>query len=201
VGKRNEEHQNIGRPTIKYDKKDIIAFAENHYSKNEDQEATWNGRQIRNAFQTAIAIAEYDIDKKIAESKMEPAQAAQKKKYQIATLKKSYFKKVSKATSEFDRYVRKVHSNQTDAKLAHENITRFDDGSPEEEYVSRQKPQRPMPSPVQSSRKSVTHIETPTRDGKKREPEPKSPLSNSESDVKESKEDDISSDDERMSRA
>ena len=37
---------------------EIRRFAKEHWKENSD--ARWNGRQIRNAFHTAIAMAEYD---------------------------------------------------------------------------------------------------------------------------------------------
>lgn len=111
-------------------------FAESHYNKNEERESTWNGRQIRNAFQTAIALAEYDLDNKISKSK-NPEQAAQKRKYQIATLKKSYFKKVSKATTEFDRYICLAYEDQTDGMLASEDSIRYNKYELETEYIPK----------------------------------------------------------------
>lgn len=198
IDRQNEEiSESIKRPTIDYDKKDIMDFAESHYHKHEDQESTWNGRQIRNAFQTAIALAEYDLDNRIAKSK-DPEQAAQKKKYQVATLKKSHFKKVSKATTEFDRYIRLAHDDQTDAKLAREDGIRYDEWSPEREAVIKARSsQRPVPRREQLSRKSVVGVETPTRNGKRqKEVEPESPVSDGESDGEDSK-DDSSSDDEK----
>lgn len=46
---------------IVIDKDDILAFAKDHFRTMEDSKSgTWNGRQIRNAFQTAIALAEMD---------------------------------------------------------------------------------------------------------------------------------------------
>lgn len=42
------------------DRKGILKFASKHYRELAESETTWNGRQIRNAFQTAIALAEWD---------------------------------------------------------------------------------------------------------------------------------------------
>ncbi|KAK3364547.1 P-loop containing nucleoside triphosphate hydrolase protein, partial [Lasiosphaeria hispida] len=40
---------------IKFDRNRLLAFAEKHYKRREQTGTTWNGRQIRNAFQTALA--------------------------------------------------------------------------------------------------------------------------------------------------
>lgn len=45
------------------DCKQILSFASKHYRDLEKSNTTWNGRQIRNAFQTAIALAEWDAHK------------------------------------------------------------------------------------------------------------------------------------------
>lgn len=106
---------------------------------------------------------------------------------------------MSKATTEFDRYIRLAHDDMTDAKLAEDDGIRYDDWSPEREYIPRQKSsaQQLTPRRDQPLRKSVAPVETPTRNGKKKkkEPEPKLPPSDSESDAEESKNDSSSGDD------
>jgi hypothetical protein len=47
---------------VRGDKKKIMKFAEAHFDHNET--GRWNGRQIRNAFQTAIALAEYEAQER-----------------------------------------------------------------------------------------------------------------------------------------
>ena len=42
------------------DVNEIKGFAINHVRESLPQNATWNGRQIRNAFQAATALAGYD---------------------------------------------------------------------------------------------------------------------------------------------
>ena len=69
----------------------------------------WNGRQIRNAFQSAIAIAECGI------SKGEPA-----------TLGVSHFQKVVKASDAFDDYLRRTKNGLTDADIASTGMMRDD---------------------------------------------------------------------------
>lgn len=45
----------------------IIYFVEEHHKDSENQETTWNGRQVRNAFQTAVALAGYELPQRTKE--------------------------------------------------------------------------------------------------------------------------------------
>ncbi|KAI0450532.1 hypothetical protein F5B21DRAFT_425305 [Xylaria acuta] len=53
---------------IVFDKLDLLAFAGKHFRSQVKEDATWNGRQIRNAFQTAIALGNYDRCKRLKEN-------------------------------------------------------------------------------------------------------------------------------------
>ncbi|KAF2232372.1 P-loop containing nucleoside triphosphate hydrolase protein, partial [Viridothelium virens] len=54
------ERQNEERDVkIQFDREQLLNFAKRHFDDTVDYELSWNGRQIRNAFQTAIALAEY----------------------------------------------------------------------------------------------------------------------------------------------
>lgn len=68
----------------------IVDFALRHFEENKKRNTRWNGRQIRNAFQTAIALAEYE------------AAAAQKSP---ATLEVGHFETVAEASLQFDMYI------------------------------------------------------------------------------------------------
>ncbi|CAJ0543642.1 Ff.00g038530.m01.CDS01 [Fusarium sp. VM40] len=59
---RAEDEQNrTGSYFFKIKKKEILKFAKSHFRRLEKRGwETWNGRQIRNAFQTAIALAEHE---------------------------------------------------------------------------------------------------------------------------------------------
>lgn len=72
-------------------------------------------RQIRNAFQTAIALAEYEAGEKGTPS-----------------LALGHFKKVADASKEFDIYLKHVYGGQSDAHIARMEQSRIDDYSPAE---------------------------------------------------------------------
>ena len=72
------------------DRLGIVGFAIRHFEESKKRNTRWNGRQIRNAFQTATALAEYE------------AAAAQKAP---ATLEVSHFESVAEASLQFDMYI------------------------------------------------------------------------------------------------
>lgn len=75
---------------MKIDRVGIIDFALRHFEENKRRNNRWNGRQIRNAFQTATALAEYE------------AAAAQKSP---AMLEVGHFETVAEAALQFDMYI------------------------------------------------------------------------------------------------
>lgn len=97
----------IGRSgRIVYNREKIMNFADKQFKTG----TRWNGRQIRNAFQTAISLAGYDHTKKLA---LDPRHAPAK-----AKLTKDHFKKVAKASADFDDYVKEVMGGQGYAEKA-----------------------------------------------------------------------------------
>ncbi|KAM0805097.1 hypothetical protein BDR22DRAFT_885171 [Usnea florida] len=78
-----------------------------------DKENTgrWNGRQIRNAFQTAIALAEWDL---------------KTEKTKTAKLTRACFEKVDKASREFDKYLRDTHGGANEGERAQEMKERLE---------------------------------------------------------------------------
>ena len=100
------------------DRKGILKFASKHYRELAKSETTWNGRQIRNAFQTAIALAEWDAHQ---------GQLKYKSPVPLKPrLEPEHFEKVAKASKHFDAYLKETQAG-TVADLARENRERRDD--------------------------------------------------------------------------
>lgn len=95
----------------------ILAFAEEHFKDSEKLKTTWNGRQIRNAFQTAIALAEYEISK--AQKRFKMAEVP------VPRLEARQFEKVAEASKHFDEYIKETVGLEEDR--ARENFERRDD--------------------------------------------------------------------------
>lgn len=81
------------------DEMGIGAFAENYWKDNPFDH--WNGRQIRNACQTALALAEYEAQGKDHSEVLKPDAEIK--------LGVSHFETVSKAYLEFSRYIRDIY--------------------------------------------------------------------------------------------
>jgi ATPase family associated with various cellular activities (AAA) len=103
-------------------REDILEFARDHYQKLEKSKATWNGRQIRNAFQTAIALAEYKSHKR------QEGVSVEKRKKPRLTVEE--FEKVAEASASFDLYLRRVYRGYDDGYIAKDNKERVDDEEP-----------------------------------------------------------------------
>ncbi|KAK0648086.1 hypothetical protein B0T16DRAFT_388395 [Cercophora newfieldiana] len=101
---------------VVYNRDELLDFAERHYRRYEPEGATWNGRQIRNAFRTALAIGHYDRLSALRDEGMTPAQAAKsgKKKWMRVRLTKRNFQKVAKTSYEFEEYLSGLRGKDSD---------------------------------------------------------------------------------------
>jgi hypothetical protein len=99
-----------GKP-FEIEEKDLLRYSKEHFKELKAAKfLTWNGRQIRNAFQTAIALAEYDAA---------PGRTP--------VLNRKYFEKVAVASKDFDQYLKDTQKGKDDAQIAREEKTRFDE--------------------------------------------------------------------------
>ncbi|KAL2830421.1 hypothetical protein BJY01DRAFT_254641 [Aspergillus pseudoustus] len=112
-------HKATGQPklTIAFD--DIMRFAVDHFEQASRTEKVWNGRQIRNAFLTAAAIARYE--------KQHPRDKQQSR--HTFDIRPEHFKTVADASSGFDDYLREA-KGKSDSQLAQYSGTRADHFSP-----------------------------------------------------------------------
>ncbi|KAM0331550.1 hypothetical protein ACHAQA_003228 [Verticillium albo-atrum] len=94
-----------GRSLI-FDESSIEHFAQKHY--REEQHHRWNGRQIRNACQTALALAEYDAQGGTLDINGEIDTKVTVK------LQLKYFRTVQKAYLEFGRYMGDIQGTPRD---------------------------------------------------------------------------------------
>ncbi|KAL9064055.1 MAG: hypothetical protein Q9161_009112 [Pseudevernia consocians] len=92
-------------------KREIIDFSKQHFKGLRKEKAEpWNGRQIRNAFQTAIALAEHEAYMSGGKPKLTDRQ----------------FHTVAHASSEFEKYLRITHG-RSESQLAEAAKIRTDD--------------------------------------------------------------------------
>ncbi|KAF3039787.1 hypothetical protein E8E12_009103 [Didymella heteroderae] len=111
--KLRDDHKH-GGPEIGYDK-----YAKRYVTQDEEVLALeWNGREIRNAFQTAVALAVYDA-KHDGQNKnsSEPA---------IPEVTEDHLKQVVMMSSAFRKYMRAANENMDDSDLAFKEGNRDD---------------------------------------------------------------------------
>ena len=93
---------------LEVDHEGILKFARKHYREPRYRSGgeVWNGRQIRNAFQTATALARWEARPDAQGNAKNPS------------LKKSHFKQVSKTSADFDAYLHVTHGLDEDDRAA-----------------------------------------------------------------------------------
>lgn len=99
------------------DEDTILEYAMDHFDSMQKPRAGgrtvntgWNGRQIKNAFMSAIALANYRVPQG-----------------EMVRLGVSHFKKVAKASKEFDDYLTRTQAGRDSATFAMQHQLRADD--------------------------------------------------------------------------
>ncbi|TEY79740.1 hypothetical protein BOTCAL_0042g00010 [Botryotinia calthae] len=129
----------------------IGAFARSYYDEN--REGRWNGRQIRNAFQTALALAEYD-----AQGDGDAVSLTDSIKKKVI-LKGSHFETVSEAYLGFVYYLKEVNHGVGMAKRALDRSYRDDEfGEPRSASWSRLEARRGGISPTPLVTSTPRHL-------------------------------------------
>lgn len=99
--KRLKDTKNRRNEPVKIDEADIFAYASSQFEETRRRKRQWNGRQIRNAFQIASALAEYEAyDVRPETEKVGPPLQPH--------LKVKHFETVARASTEFDEYLYKT---------------------------------------------------------------------------------------------
>jgi hypothetical protein len=100
----NAERIAAGRAPVDFDEKKILKWAKKHW-----ENVQWNGRQIRNAFQTAVALGEFKAKAFV------PADGSPStKQVQNAVMDVSHLNTIAKASALFNDYLRQVHGVEED---------------------------------------------------------------------------------------
>jgi len=86
---------------VLFEEKEIIKFARRHWRDGN----RWNGRQIKNAFQTAAALADWDNLNNLREN------AGPENKPSPPRLERKHFETVALASAQFDKYLVRVRSS------------------------------------------------------------------------------------------
>ncbi|KAM5349960.1 hypothetical protein ACJ41O_006465 [Fusarium nematophilum] len=112
---------------VKFDRNALLSFAKSHYRNHEKSGTAWNGRQIRNAFQLAIALGHHERDQKLAAAGLAADEAAKsgEKKWMTVRLTKDNFRNIAKTARDFEDYLHAVRGH--DSEIAKHMSLRYDD--------------------------------------------------------------------------
>ena len=137
IAKAKEELESIGGEYI-LRKREILQFSKQNF-KNLKREGfdPWNGRQIRNAFQTAMALA-------LQEAYIKGGKPQ---------LTEHHFEQVARASNEFDRYLKMLHG-RSESQIAKLNKTRTDYPDKKPAEIPRCQPPRGQPKSEDDSSES-----------------------------------------------
>ncbi|KAK1473275.1 hypothetical protein CCUS01_17196 [Colletotrichum cuscutae] len=101
---------------VTFKRDEIVALSTtlwNLQTLRDDHKPVWNGRQIRNAFQTAVALAEFHQQENNIPGPI--------------VVKGEHFEKVAKVSHEFNAYLYSVRHERLENELAHKKEHRYDD--------------------------------------------------------------------------
>jgi hypothetical protein len=101
----NDERIANNRASVHFDEKKILGWAKKHSDKLQ-----WNGRQIRNAFQTAVALGEFKAKNSVQTADVSSSSI----ETPHAVMDISHFKTIAKASAQFNEYLRLVHGIEED---------------------------------------------------------------------------------------
>ncbi|PWY87579.1 hypothetical protein BO70DRAFT_427501 [Aspergillus heteromorphus CBS 117.55] len=94
------ERAKVGQqPSLTIDSKGIKRFAKKHYRENEDGKGRWNGRQIRNAFLIASALAHFE------KKDLNTAGITSETSVTYFDIRPEHFEVVADASMGFERYL------------------------------------------------------------------------------------------------
>ena len=104
-------HRKLG-DSVSIDEEDVVDYAEELWKRQSTDKRlgpVWNGRQIRNGFQSALALARYEA-----------------KEGDRVSLKIRYLKRVGDVFSDFSEYLFNAHGRRSDADRMRSNHMRDD---------------------------------------------------------------------------
>lgn len=110
----NEDRKSLGLPEVQLDEKRILKYAELNFDA-----LHWNGRQIRNAFQSALALAEFKLKGSNEESPL---------------ISVKEFEAIAAASNEFETYMQATHGLDEE-KMAKRDRMRGDYRPPPEKKL------------------------------------------------------------------
>ena len=151
-----------------FNENEIFAYAQNHFAKTFPRGANWNGRQIRNAFQTASALAEFEAHERNKKVKARCVETGEGYVPVNPHLRVRHFEEIAWASYEFDNYISETRGF-TEAEIAYREGQRMDAYRP-----SRRLARDTDQPPPRTTRESPARIPAPTQAPRPKAPGPSS---------------------------
>ncbi|KAH6986498.1 hypothetical protein BKA56DRAFT_480126 [Ilyonectria sp. MPI-CAGE-AT-0026] len=153
-----------GKFRVRFDRKEIEEYSRRHWKKKKGG-SRWNGRQIKNAFQTAVALADWDNLKYSGDDGHPDG----------PLLERRHFETVATASDHFDKYLGKVRGGDDErakgSEVRRDDITNDLDDEPgstkkkpknKRSSKNKIKPKSPEPSDDSSSEESSSESDSST---------------------------------------
>ncbi|KAI9150607.1 ATPase family AAA domain-containing protein [Paramyrothecium foliicola] len=168
---RIEKDNKTAAIKIKFDRTALLTFAKNHYNSHKSTGTAWNGRQIRNAFQLAIALGHHERSQKLEAAGLTTEEAAKSgdKKWMMVKLTTANFRSIAETARKFEDFLVVVRGH--DSERAKHMSLRYD--GPIDEAITGQAPRTrkdyAFHDQIQVSARSARRVEsslylTPERD-------------------------------------
>ena len=134
---------------MNFDEEEILKHARSHYIHTAPRKANWNGRQIRNAFQTASALAKFEAHERNRKAKASSEETGKNFEPIDPQLEVRHFQEIALASYEFDKYISETRGG-TDTQIAFQESQRMDEYQPSRRYHCdrEQQPIQTMDTPV-----------------------------------------------------
>ncbi|WQF80779.1 Putative AAA+ ATPase domain, ATPase, AAA-type, core [Colletotrichum destructivum] len=114
----NEHRVSRGQLPIKYDKNEIIKWVKLNW-----ENLQWNGRQIRNAFQTAIALAEFKAQsRKSSKRTSQDPPSPDPKSSKPPVLNQDTFLLIAEASNQFNDYLLQTHGQDEETTASRDQM-------------------------------------------------------------------------------
>lgn len=172
---------NASRKNFHIDTKGIKSFARDHYNRNPES-SRWNGRQIRNAFHTAIAMAEYEARAKESKTMVtDPIEYGKEMGDVEVELGRRQFDVISSTVRQFDDYMKDTMGATYEEKMEHEKVRKTKFRSKDKKS---KKSKRPKYESSESSSDSSSEEKQKTKRSSKKAKDVSSSNSSSEEKLK-----------------
>jgi hypothetical protein len=113
----NEERVSKDQPPIEFDKRKILGWV-----KVNSKTLQWNGRQIRNAFQTAVSLAEFRARHETSSKRRKKGSAAKDTDVDTPLIDIEHFKLIARASIQFNDYLHDTLGDDEDELAARDQI-------------------------------------------------------------------------------